>query len=409
MNTQDKKIKIEKMLDNISIVLIFLSGILSPEITLVIQLGLIIVFFNKIKINRSFFVMIFLIMIHGIINILIENNTIILMFKQIIGIVISFTFYYNIIDRKQDVNEIFKKYMFFSKYIAIYAIIQQIAYTFNISAIYDMRWIVKEQLLSINSIYRSVAIFREPSELALILFPAVFLSIYCFIGRYKERLCDVINKRISLIIIIGFIFTFSSSGYIGIFIGCILIWLEYKHTIRQFFILFTVIAAFFALYNVVPEFKLRLDDTISLLEDYSDIEKSNISSQTIIINMNIAKESLLNTIGFGSGIGSHTISYDKYINNFQLNNVIFFLNKEDANSLLIRIISEFGYIGIIILIIFFYKNKNNEKNTIYNIYSKTCLCYFLLRFLRYGHYFNNGLWMFVVIYIILSRKNEGEK
>lgn len=412
MDIQEKTIKYDNFFSNIAVILIFLNGILSPEIVLGIQLVLIFLFFikvRKIRNNRSFLFMIFCVGIHAIINIINKNDTIILMAKQIIGITVSFTFYYNIIDNKQKVHEIFKKYVSFSKYIAIFSIIQQVAHIFHISPIYDMRWIVKEQLAPANTLYRSMTIFREPSELALILFPSAFLSLYYFIGQYRKNLYGITNKITSLIIIVGYFFTFSSSGYIGILIGCIFIWIEYfqhKHIFKQFCILGTIIIIFFTLYNVVPVFKLRLNDTISVLKNHSNIGKSNISSQTIIINMNIAKESILNTKGFGSGLGSHIISYNKYINKLELSNVKYFFNKEDANSLLLRVISELGLIGITIILIFLYKNRNNEINTINNIYSKTCLLYFLLRFLRYGHYFYGGLWMFVVIYIILSKKDQ---
>ena len=400
-NTKDDKILIF-----VSVALIFLCGILPDEVILVIQL-LLLVSTKRTKISKCFSIIIILILMHGIINITLNNDNILLIFKQIIGIFISYMFYYNIIKDKKDINYFFKMYLNFSIIVSAMCIIQQIAYIAHLNLIYDMRWLVKNQLAPASVNYRSIAIYREPSECALILLPGVFLSIYYFIGKNKLFIKEMLKPSLAILIIIGFFLTFSSAGYMGVGIALIVMWKEYKHSLKQIFILTVLIITTIGLYENVPDFKSRLNDTFAFIIDTDKkVGTMNISSQTLIINEKIALKSFFNTYGLGGGIGSHFISYEKYINTLNNTNIIYFFNQEDANSLLLRIISELGIIGVLILVIFIKKYKNQNIISIYSIYRTVCVVYFILRLLRYGHYFNDGLWAFIVVYMLIKNLNK---
>lgn len=397
-----------KILILISVALIFLSGILADEIILALQVMLIFLT-KKSKLPKKFILAILALTVHAVINIFFENETLTLMAKQIIGITISYMYYHNTIKSEEDVKDFFKIYLKFAIVIAIICIIQQIAFYLHIKFIYDLRWLVRTQVSPANTNYRASALFNEPSECALILFPAFFISAYNFIGKFRENNKDIIDKKNAIIIIMGFLLTFSSAGYIGGVIALFIIWKEHKHSLKQVFILLILVGVIIGLYNNVTDFKKRIDDTLVFLND-SDINIAtiNISSQTLIINERITFESLINTGGLGSGIGSHMVSYQKYIGGFNYENVKYFFNQQDANSLLLRLISELGIFGILIIVIFikkYFVGKNNEK---YSIYNKTCLTYFILRLLRYGHYFNKGMWAFIIIYMQINNDEKSK-
>lgn len=389
-----------KILVIISVLLIFLCGFLSEEVILIIQI-LLLIFAKKITMPKKIVVFFILIAFHATINIAIGNDELILMIKQLVGIFISIIYYYNTIDNMKKVDFFIDVYIKLSIFIAILCILQQVAYVFHLNFIYDLRWIIKEQLPPSNLKYRSTAIFREPSECALVLFPAFFLSIYYFVG--KNKIIYKINKLSAFIICIAYICTFSSAGYIGAIIGLIIIWIEYKHSLKQIGILLVVGIVVSSLYIYIPDFRTRVDDTFKLFTDDSlHISKANISSQTLIINEKVALKNLIYTYGLGSGIGSHSLAYKKMINTIDVQNVVLFLNQEDANSLLLRIVSEFGIIGLLLLLAFVKKYSNLKYKSIYSTYSKMCVAYIILRMLRYGHYFNDGLWGFIIIYMMIK-------
>lgn len=282
------------------------------------------------------------------------------------------------------------------------------AFYAHISVIYDLRWLVKGQLAPANSVFRASTIFQEPSECALILLPMAFMAIYLFWGKSKQELALFISKKEAIIILLGYVATFSSAGYIGIFIGVIFIWLEYKHNPKQIIIFILGIAAFMIAYTKIGDFNERINDTLALISDDSQsLATANISSQTIIINLKIALKSFADSCGLGGGIGSHPISYERFIKDLPVSNVVFFFNKEDANSLLLRIISELGLLGLAGVVGFLFRFWPKRDGTFESIVGNMCITYFFLRLLRYGHYFNNGLLLFVIVFILMKKEDEG--
>ena len=118
-------------------------------------------------------------------------------------------------------------------------------------------------------------------------------------------------------------------------------------------------------------------------------------------NLFISIENLKNFRIFGSGLGSHEIVYKKNIKNwnFMKSNSAHCLglNFKDGKSYFIRVFTEFGLIGLILLFYFFLilKNKNNEVEK----FSKILL---ILLFMQTGNY---GL-LKVNIFILLLIKNS---
>ncbi|MDO4306351.1 MAG: hypothetical protein Q4C77_05910 [Eubacteriales bacterium] len=404
----DQCIVTKPSLLTISIVLIFLCGTIQPEFILVVQVILLLFAARRIKVKKSFFMVMLLLVLHSVVCILMGANTAFLALKQIVGITISYVFYRTSVNNKSNAMKALIVYKKLATIIAAFAVIQQVAFYAHINIIYDLRWIVKGQLAPANSLYRASTFFQEPSECALILLPMVFLALYSFWGKSKQLLSSFMSTTEAIILLLGFLATFSSAGYIGVFIGVVFIWLEYKHSPKKIIVFLLGIAGFIFAYTKIGDFSERINDTLALISDESrNLSTANISSQTIIINMRIAIKSFLNSWGLGSGIGSHPISYERFINGLPVSKVIYFFNKEDANSLLLRIISELGVMGITGVVAFLLHFWPKQSNSFERIIGAMNVSYFLLRLLRYGHYFNNGMWFFIVLFILMTKEEEG--
>ncbi|MDR2010189.1 MAG: hypothetical protein LBQ22_06885 [Bacteroidales bacterium] len=134
-------------------------------------------------------------------------------------------------------------------------------------------------------------------------------------------------------------------------------------------------------------------DNFSKIFDSSPIHKSDMNESTwaFVSNMRVAIHAP-NRIT-GAGLGTHQYSYYNYFNYFGL-------NCEDAYSLGIRLFSEFGIIGIILLLQFFFKNFNKYNNINVSIFWGL-----LYLFFRGGQYILIGTIMFFYIYYYTSKRN----
>ncbi len=389
-----------------AVFLFFLSAYITPEVACAIQVILLLIFVRKIQLSKKVLLIGVLLLIHGTINIFLGNVTVVLFAKQLIGISVSFIFYYTIV--KRGFMPMIKFYLFLAVVVSLIAIMQQLAYFANILVLCDLRWLVPGQ----QSPYgggvlgcRAAAIFAEPSACATFLLPSVFLSIYHFIGRYNHLTCEFLSRRVSILLISGLLVTFSSVGYLGLLAALGVIFLEYKHTLKQVGVLVVALAAVVGLYCNINVFKMRVDDTLNILFT-GNFQNVNLSSQTIYLNAIVAWESFLNTFGFGGGLGSHGISYQKYVTSVNATGVNLFLNQTDANSLFSRVLSELGLIGLISVFYFLFKFYARRCNSIYFVINKMCLPVFAIRLIRRGHYFNEGIWFFVVLYYFSCKEVE---
>lgn len=382
----------------ISILLIFLNGLLPTEIVLAIQVCLLIIMIKRIDIEFPFAIVFMLILIQSFICIILGNDTFPYFIKQYISIIISATYWLTCISKKNilDFMVLYKKAAVFTSIVAIF---QFIASIFGLTYLSNMSWLIKSQQSTTGG--RAAAFLNEPSACALVLFPVFFLGLYRIFGKYSDSVKKLINIREIIIVFLGYLSTFSSSGFIGAAIAILVIVLEYRIRIKQIVILGLAVCLLGVIYNHNEFINQRINDTIAVLNGAETMDQVNLSTQTLILNKDVAFSSFRDTHGLGGGLGSHPISYSKYINNFNAVNIVQ-LNQDDANSMFLRITSELGVLGISIYLIFLYfwraKVKKLKLDKIYRILSLMCLSYILMRFNRFGHYFDCGYFMFITIY-----------
>lgn len=381
----------------LSIILIYLNALLPTTVVLGIQVLVLACCFRHIRINYAFAVGLAAVFIQSYWAVMMGTDTFKLFLQQFISICITAMYWLTVVneDNMTDYLVLYKQAAIFT---AIVSIFQYIASLVGLSALATMSWLIPAQ--SRTPVGRSAAFLNEPSYCALVLFPIVFLGMYQYLGRYRAyRVIDLPLWEF-LVVLAGFFFTGSSSGFFGVIVAVIIIVLEYGFHYKQILMIVAAVLCLDLVYTNVSFIHQRVNDSISLINGKGNLDSVNLSTQSLAVNKDIAVDSFQATHGLGGGLGSHPLSYDKFVGQYGRN--IALQNNFDANSLMLRIISEVGVVGLIILAVFIWQCRfrgNKDPRLIrYKIISWMCLCYLFMRLFRFGHYFDCGLYMFIVMY-----------
>jgi hypothetical protein len=343
---------------------------------IVILINLVIfILLNLIKYNKGLFILHLLLILNGIVSCWWGYNNLNNFFAQFVGLFIIpvyfFTYFSLFKDRFEDIVLIYCK---LSVLIAIIGFIQLI--------------------LDINlSSFALKSVMLEPSHYCTIVLPALFIT-------FKEKSYPRYYYRI---IFISIVLSFSSLGFLGIGLA-ILLSSKNISLIKGLFSFLFILIIGIGLYMSFTPFKIRIDDTINAVQT-QNLSGINLSSYSLISNLFVSIKSFSTNPLFGNGIGSHELSrkiYLEKIEGIEGFEQYFRLNSKDANSLLLRIISELGIIGIIGMISFiskFYIPFIDEKNSYYTFVSRGLILYFFCKLLREGHYFSPEMYFFVGLYV----------
>ena len=157
-------------------------------------------------------------------------------------------------------------------------------------------------------------------------------------------------------------------------------------------------------YSASPEIRMRIDDTAQVAST-ADFAGANLSTYALLSNLWVAWSAFSEHPLVGGGLGSHPFSHDRFIGKLvglgELEDYIE-QNKQDANSLLARTLSEQGLVGIVLLIFFlwrFYRAADPAHQPI----NAAILVYFLLKLIRDGHYFTPEFFFMVAVYIAVAQ------
>ena len=358
-------------------------------------------FFIKIgfpKFLLKIFVIPFLV---GIIHVALGNNSLFTFFKIFGGLLAVTSFFYFVLAHlKFNLIEIFKIYCNGTWILCIIAVIQIISFYFDFKMGYNYSWFLNKWGFVNGGIlgFRVNSILPEPTYLATVLAPSVFLSLKNLFSKSNF----IFNKVQCIIIILISILTTSSIGYFGILISVLLV----TNTIRLRYIIIASlisIIGFNLAYNYVLDFKQRADAAKGLWIDQDfDISNTNNSSFVLFNNLHIAKENLSEFPFFGTGLGSHETAFKKYSLTKSLIQYDFEFNIKDGNSLFVRLCTETGLIGLILILILIFRGfipkTIHEELNINVIISQSLFVLFILVLIRQGNYMLNGLPMLFLIY-----------
>lgn len=344
-----------------------------------------------------------------------------LMYKQMIGIVFSATAYWCIyILAGGDIYNISKTYLTIAYYESLSGLI------FLVFAIAGVNEFGVMRLQGIvQGFPRIIGTTAEPYFLAVSLIPAVFIYLNMLFKR--KDLGIIANARVKgMITLTCYILTGASSGYLALFF--MLLFLAYNFKILSFnigiillplFVLIGIVLFNFFSTNATG-FNKRVNDTFYAIESDESANKKatkiNASSFALYSNFKVALETLKINPITGSGLGTHEINYNTYIRN-SFTKIIFRrfggeMNKQDANSLFIRLMSETGLLGVILFLAFMIvhfpaglnADKLEPKMYFLYLFHQGIFILFIIRLLRTGNYIGNGFFFFLFAYIYTYKK-----
>jgi len=367
---------------------------------------------GRIEINTTFIIILMVLTVSSFINVYLGNDTIFLLTKTVSGILITGIAYYLLIKiNKYDINMLFNIYLRIAIIVSAIGIFQEFSFLIGFKYGYDYSYIIHKWNFVVATsqipILRLNSVFMEPSHFAISLAPAFFVSLLTI----SKKVPSCLSRKVgSIIIIISYILTFSAVAWLVIFISLSIILLPYVKNFRNLIlVLLIMLILFCAVYKYSLEISMRVNDTVSLASGSIKAVDSHFSIYALLSNGFIAFKSFTDNPLFGHGLGSHPITYDKYIrlgasiglwkDNYPV------VNKQDAGSLFLRLISETGLFGIIVVFYFLFKFRLRfSENNNMQIISNAIFILFIVQLLRQGNYFYNGLFFFVWVYYFAYKK-----
>jgi len=361
-------------------------------------------FLTRIYFHSGFLLIFFIISLTSFYNISVGNNTFDLFIKQFTGIFLNAFFFYMLIKvNNYDIKRLFGIYMKIAFLVASIGIIQEISYVLGFRPGYDFSNFIPDWRMVINPVVnmpRLNSIFPEPSYFCIVMMPAFFASLASFLkGNFGFQ-----KRWRGAVIIFSFFLTFSSTGYLGMIFCIALMACAYR---RARYLIFGAIVMFIAaslVYNNLGDIKFRVKQSVAVIKGEERLEGVNSSTFALITNARVAVRSFMDNALFGTGLGSHKISYYKLIGEcITVDELVglTFLNVADASSFFLRLLSETGLLGILIIFIFiirFYTGRAGGEDNYLWIINNAVLAMFFVKMVKMGHYFVDGFFFFLWLY-----------
>ncbi|MBI1266997.1 MAG: hypothetical protein GC193_06140 [Cryomorphaceae bacterium] len=353
-------------------------------------------------------------LISGLIYIQTLDNTDVLFLKIFLGFFSSVLFYRYVLQAfEYDVSKLFGYYMKGAVVVSAIGLIQIASYQVGFSPGYDFSWILNKWGLSPGGLgIRLNSIVSEPAQFAAVVGPAFFVSAYNLVFRKNH----FIKRSSTIIIIIAYSLTFSTLGILGISLTVIILVINYGF-LRYVLIVGPIL--YFGLnyaYDNIDEFRVRFDGVVTTFSDEGEESKNYTdvhgSSFVLYNNYVIASENFKRNPLFGTGLGSHPIAFERFslTRNARVLQVDF--NKADANSMFLRLMSETGLYGLIVMLGIVIRNFVMRRNAVNEenwLISGATVLIILIYLMRQGHYFLNGLPFFIWLYYYTRKRNDKQK
>ena len=312
------------------------------------------------------------------------TDSLVLFSKQFLGIMTSalyFSCFFKLAD--DDVQNCFRRYVRGAYYVAWLGI-----------------FLLPLQAILAAAPPRLHSVLDEPATYAIVTLPALY---YC-LDRYRS---ERTHGKELFVFLVALLLSQSSVGFLGLLLSMALLFgRSWKTSLAGAMV---VVGSAAALYCSSPAFRVRADDTTTAIQANS-VEQTNLSTFALLSNAMVTQKVLQEHPLAGNGLGSHLLSHGKYISDVP--GIEFFhamilhgrqtmdeLNAADANSLLLRILSEMGILGLVITLAFIARFRIAGAGPAAAI-SGAILVYFAAKLLRAGHYFTPEVYFFGVAYCI---------
>lgn len=240
---------------------------------------------------------------------------------------------------------------------------------------------------------RYFSLFHEPSHFIQF---ASFGYMYLFIAWLTRA--HPVSLLYLAVLGISLILTRSALALVPLLAPMIVLMMRYMFTSKGLLVLATAIILVVVelTLGIIPEAVTeRFEDLVAGLLKQGSLAGINASSGSLVNNIFVALKTVQNTYGAGIGFGSYKVAFDLYSNQ---NAGINLYNSVSGGSLLIRILTEFGIIGVILFLSYITLKLRVRRtvNPLYYCFSWACLAVILTSFARLGGY-TTGLFPFAFI------------
>ncbi|QQL50855.1 hypothetical protein [Mucilaginibacter ginkgonis] len=336
---------------------------------------------GKFAVSKSLLIIYSCLLVTGIITILLQTDNVSHFLAQYLGILFVSVYFYNFYRfYVKDVKVLFIHFVYFALAVAY------------------MGFILMPYRFLLGRFEGFYSFMNEPAHYATVILPAYFYSL-----KTKE-----LPRYIYKVLLASLVLTGSSVGLLGI--GISILMLPKKIEVMRLVLpLIIVCGLITGLYFVYPNFRLRIDDTVRSLAT-QDVGGANLSTYAFVSNAFVTYSSFYHNPILGSGLGSHELSHIKYlgdITGFEDFKEDQNLNAKDANSLLLRTISDMGLFGVFCIFWFIIRNYPTHSPDVNMIYlSRAILLYFFCKLLREGHYFSPEMYFYVFAYFFSYKTSK---
>ena len=249
---------------------------------------------------------------------------------------------------------------------------------------------------------RLASTLGEPTYFANIVLPAGVVAMFRLVVKSQSGIgIAYLTKRKSLVFILALLLTYSAIAFLGLFLGGILLLLRHGAIRYAIIIPFILIFARVVIFQV-PELEDRYQGVLSVSTEEKQTGDFHGSSFILFNHAYITWMNLKENPLFGTGLGTHPIATEKYsLGNKGVEYHYRTQNAQDASSMLLRILSELGFFGGILVFIFLKRNfiPRVPEDPVLWLISTAIFVTIVMQLLRQGNYILNGFPFFVLGYV----------
>jgi hypothetical protein len=275
----------------------------------------------------------------------------------------------------------------------------RIAYWFSIVAL--PLWAAS--CIAAHDYVRLAGLSTEPAEFCNLILPAYYWYVYQLVTARKHAVEVAV---FTLVVVLSG----SSLGYLSVAFGAILLL-----SARRKYLLAAPVVVCVLLgiaYSSSSFFRMRVDDTL-VAATTLDLTGSNLSTYALISNALVTQQVLKESPLIGNGLGSHTMSHERFL--YNIRGIDLFVeqnldktNDDTAASFTLRILSELGILGYLGVLGFLYYFRIDGAGPHAAISSALLTCFFL-KLIRAGQYYPPEQFFFIFIYMLNYRQAKRER
>lgn len=213
---------------------------------------------------------------------------------------------------------------------------------------------------SLDGIVRANSILQEPSALGMVLGTGAGVALIrlgLLGAAQSSALQRIVPRWAAITILLGFVVTVSLIDLFLLLIIGASMWIVSRRIRANAIAAFAVVTvllgsvAFAAIAATLPDLSAKLGAMGSITSGDVEVKRAeDLSAIALAVNLAVMRANLARNPVLGAGLGAHPVTYDREnpgLGRLPADILTVGLNKEDAASLLIRLLSEAGISGMI--------------------------------------------------------------